>query len=85
MKTKTQIVCADSMEAAALTTTLSTWNETTQTLLKSTFNQVAASDKTKVFTAMWDEGTKYTSPNYISTYVQVYDEALGLYQVITQY
>ena len=79
-----EIIQATSAKAAAIQVMVGTWNQETQQLISSTITRVAKSTKTDVFSAMWNEPTEYTQAGVITAYVQEYDTALDLYQVITQ-
>jgi hypothetical protein len=85
MKNSTEIIEATSMKAAAVQVMVGTWNQATQELIAATITRINKSVKTSVYCAVWNEATEYSPAGTITAYVQVYDQALDLYQVTIQY
>ena len=85
MTNSTEIISATSMKAAALQVMVGTWNQKTQQLISQTITCVTKSEKTNVFCAVWNEADEFRDVRTITAYVQVYDAALDLYQVTSQY
>ena len=85
MKARTEITFAINAENAALKSMKGSWNNATKELITKSVMHTAHSIKTDVYTAEWSKATKYMEAGIITAYVQVYDEALDLYQVTVQY
>lgn len=85
-KTKATIISAETPSEAALNVMVGSWNKSTAELIRSTFKLTQSSEKTSVFTSVWNTSeVDFIADSLITAYVQVYDAELGLYLVHSEF